>query len=79
MDVAAYRTPTPNMTPQEIDGLTSNTEWTGVPLATLLRETGVKKGAKWFLAEGGDAARLSRSVPMAKRWTTRGRRLRAKW
>jgi sulfane dehydrogenase subunit SoxC len=63
---AAYRTPTPTMTPQEIDGLTSNTEWTGVPLATLLRETGVKKGAKWFLAEGGDAARLSRSIPMAK-------------
>ena len=31
----------PEMTPQQIDGLTSTSEWTGVPLATLFREVGV--------------------------------------
>lgn len=62
----AYRTPKPEMSPQEVDGLTSNTEWTGVPLRTILREVGVKPKATWFLAEGGDAAVLSRSIPVAK-------------
>ena len=62
---AAYRAPKREMTPQEVDGLTSNSEWTGVPVATLLREVGVRD-ATWALAEGGDAAVLSRSVPMEK-------------
>ena len=62
----AYRAPTPEMTPQVVDGLTSNGEWTGVPLSVLLRETGVKPAAKWILAEGGDAAKLSRSIPLEK-------------
>ena len=63
---AAYRAPKPDMTPQAVDGLTSNTEWTGVPLSLLFREVGVKPKATWFLAEGGDAAVLSRSIPVAK-------------
>lgn len=63
---AAYRAPKPDMTPQIVDGLTSNSEWTGVPVSTLLREAGVKATASWVLAEGGDAAVLSRSIPMAK-------------
>ena len=63
---SAYRTPKPTMTPQDVDGLTSNSEWTGVPVATLLREVGVKPRAMWMLAEGNDAARLSRSIPMEK-------------
>jgi sulfane dehydrogenase subunit SoxC len=63
---SAYRTPKPDMTAQQVDGLTSNTEWTGVPLALLLREAGVRAKATWLLAEGGDAAVLSRSVPLAK-------------
>ncbi len=63
---AAYRAPKPEMTPQVVDGLLSTAEWTGVPLATLFREAGVKPGATWFVAEGGDAARLSRSVPVQK-------------
>jgi len=54
------------MTPQDVDGLTSNSEWTGVRVSTLLRETGVRSTAKWVLAEGGDAAMLSRSVPLEK-------------
>ena len=63
---AAYRAPKREMTPQVVDGLTSNSEWTGVPVSTLLREAGVQRGASWVLAEGGDAAVLSRSVPLAK-------------
>lgn len=63
---AAYRTPTPAMTPQQVDGMFSNSEWTGVPVATLFHEVGVKHGAKWFLAEGGDACLLSRSIPVSK-------------
>ena len=63
---AAYRTPKPTMTPQEVDGMTSNSEWTGVPVSQLMREVGAKRGASWVLAEGGDAARMSRSIPMEK-------------
>ncbi len=63
---AGYRAPKRELTPQLIDGMTSNSEWTGVPLATLLREIGAQSTAKWVLAEGGDASVLSRSVPMGK-------------
>ena len=63
---SAYRAPKPEMTPQIVDGMTANSEWTGVPLATLLQEVGAQRGATWFLAEGSDASRLDRSVPMAK-------------
>ena len=47
-------------------GLTSCSEWTGVRLATLLRELGVRNDAKWVLAEGGDGAGLMRSFPIEK-------------
>ncbi len=50
------------LTPQQIDGLLSTSEWTGVPLATLLREVGVRSGATWLLAEGG-----GRGAPGAER------------
>lgn len=63
---SAYRAPKPDMTPQMVDGLTSNCEWTGVPLKTLFKEVGAKAGASWFLAEGADASKLSRSIPMEK-------------
>ncbi len=53
-------------TVQGTHGLTSTSEWTGVPLATLLREAGVRTDAKWLLAEGGDASAMTRSIPMAK-------------
>ena len=52
--------------PHLVCGLTSQSEWTGVPLATLLREAGVRRGASWILAEGSDAAVMSRSIPMQK-------------
>lgn len=63
---AAYRAMSPHTTPQQIDGLTSTSEWGGVPLATLLREVGVRPAARWLLAEGGDAALMTRSIPLAK-------------
>ncbi len=47
-------------------GLISSAEWTGVPLKLLLNEAGVRKGAKWLLAEGADAAGLARSFPLDK-------------
>lgn len=62
----AYRAPKPELTPQDVDGMTSNSEWTGVLASLLLREAGVQPGASWVLAEGGDAAVLSRSVPLDK-------------
>ena len=65
---SSYRASQPNLSPQLVDGLTSTSEWTGVPLATLLREVGVKPGATWFLAEGEDAALMARSIPIAKAW-----------
>jgi sulfane dehydrogenase subunit SoxC len=63
---AAFRAPKPDLTPQKVSGMISNTEWTGVPLATVFREVGVKPEAAWFLAEGGDACLMTRSVPMEK-------------
>ena len=62
----AFKGSRPDLSPQNIDGLLCNAEWTGVSLKTLLAEVGVKSGAEWALAEGGDAALMSRSVPMAK-------------
>ncbi|MBI2724750.1 MAG: sulfite dehydrogenase [Polaromonas sp.] len=51
---------------QALHGLISCAEWTGVRLSTLLDEAGVDSTAKWILAEGADAAGMSRSVPLAK-------------
>jgi sulfane dehydrogenase subunit SoxC len=56
----------PQFTAQGIHGLVSCSEWTGVPLAMLLTEAGIEAGADWLLAEGADAAAMSRSVPLAK-------------
>jgi len=49
-----------------IHGLISNSEWTGIPLALLLDEAGLKPKAKWIVAEAGDAAAMNRSIPMEK-------------
>lgn len=56
------------ITPQDICGLTSQSEWTGVMLSTLFREVGVNPKASWFLAEGSDAAVMTRSIPVSKGW-----------
>jgi sulfane dehydrogenase subunit SoxC len=60
------RTAGPETTPGMLAGLTSTSEWTGVRLSTLLGEVGVRSGARWLLAEGADAAVLTRSVPIEK-------------
>jgi sulfane dehydrogenase subunit SoxC len=49
-----------------IHGLMSCSEWTGVPLSILMDEAGVDRRAAWVLAEGADAAAMSRSVPLEK-------------
>jgi len=63
---ALYQPAPPNLTAGETHGLVSCSEWTGVPLRLLLEEAGVDRSAPWMLAEGGDAAAMSRSIPMAK-------------
>jgi sulfane dehydrogenase subunit SoxC len=63
---AAWVNPAADMTPQRTDGMTSNSEWTGVPVSTLFREAGARSTASWFLAEGADACLMTRSIPMEK-------------
>ena len=53
-------------TVQGTHGLTSTSEWTGVRLSTVLRMVGVQDSAAWILAEGSDAAVMTRSVPIDK-------------
>jgi len=53
-------------TVQQLHGLVSCAEWTGVRLSTLFDEAGVDPNAKWVIAEGADTAALDRSVPLAK-------------
>lgn len=53
-----------DVTVQDTHGLTSNSEWTGGKLSTLLEAVGARRGATWMLAEGSDASGLNRSVPL---------------
>jgi sulfane dehydrogenase subunit SoxC len=61
-----YGATPPALRAGELHGLVSCSEWTGVPLRLLLEEAGADPAASWLLAEGADAAAMSRSVPMAK-------------
>lgn len=56
----------PGITPQRSHGLLSCSEWTGVPLRILLDQVKLKRGARWVLAEGSDAGRMARSIPLEK-------------
>ena len=49
-----------------IHALLSVSEWGGVPLAVLLDEAGLAPAGKWIVADGADAAVMSRSVPLEK-------------
>jgi sulfane dehydrogenase subunit SoxC len=51
---------------QRSHGLTSCSEWTGVWLSALLRECSVTPAGTWIFAEGADAARVARSIPIEK-------------
>ncbi len=53
-----------DLTVQQLHGLTSTSEWTGIKLSTLLEAAEIQREATWMLAEGGDAAALARSVPL---------------
>lgn len=62
---AAWRAPA-GRTIQQTHGLLACCEWTGVLLSTVLEEAGVDPRARWILAEGADAAAMTRSIPVAK-------------
>jgi sulfane dehydrogenase subunit SoxC len=51
---------------QRSHGMAACSEWTGVPLSILLAEAGVRPGASWLVAEGADACRMARSIPLKK-------------
>ncbi|MBO4225418.1 sulfite dehydrogenase [Bradyrhizobium neotropicale] len=53
-------------TASDLVGLVSCAEWTGVMLKDLLNEAGLQKEAKWLVAEGADAAAMTRSIPIEK-------------
>ena len=53
-------------TASDLVGLVSCSEWTGVRLATVLQEAGLRPEARWVVAEGADAAALTRSIPVEK-------------
>lgn len=51
---------------QYTHGMVHCVMYTGVTLKTLLDEAGLKSKAKWLLLEGGDAAAMTRSLPLQK-------------
>lgn len=53
-------------TASDLVGLLSCAEWTGISLRLVLQEAGLKPEAKWIIAEGADAAALTRSIPIEK-------------
>jgi sulfane dehydrogenase subunit SoxC len=53
-------------TASDLVGLLSCAEWTGVSLKLVLQEAGLQPNAKWVVAEGADAAALTRSIPVEK-------------
>ena len=56
----------PQPDPQKSAGLFSCSEWTGVPLSSLLKAARLKPQAKWIVAEGADACMMARSIPIDK-------------
>jgi len=47
-------------------GFMSCAEWTGVYIKDILRDLGLKKEARWMLAEGGDSSHMGRTIPVDK-------------
>ena len=54
----------PALTAQDLYGMVSTHEWTGVPLAYLVSLVGKSADSSWMLAEGGDASGMARSIPL---------------
>ena len=57
----------PELTPQQIDGMVSTSEWTGTTLASLWDLVGPGSEATWFHAESYDDE-WTGSIPMSERW-----------
>jgi sulfane dehydrogenase subunit SoxC len=53
-------------TASDLVGLLSCAEWTGVSLKLVLQEAGLQPDARWVIAEGADAAAMTRSIPLEK-------------
>ena len=51
---------------QYTHGMVHCVEYTGIPLRLLLEEAGLRPNARWLLAEGADAAAMTRSLPLEK-------------
>lgn len=66
IECAGNRSNSRMTTVQETHGMTSNAEWTGVLLSTLLKEAGVHAGADWIVAEGVEEVKGASSLPMTK-------------
>ena len=64
---------------QYIWGMTSCSEWTGVPLSVLLNEAGVQKEASWLVSEGADPGQVYSHPTAGKGHGRRDRGLRPKW
>ncbi len=58
---------TPELTPQQIDGMVSTSEWTGTMLASLWDVVRPTAEATWFYVEGHDGD-WTGSIPMSDRW-----------
>jgi len=56
----------PQILSSMIHGRVACAEWTGIKLSVLLDEAGIDPRGKWILAEGADAAAMSRSIPLDK-------------
>ena len=57
----------PELTPQQVDGMVSTSEWTGTTLASVWDVVRPKAEATWFFVEGHDGG-WTGSVPMSDRW-----------
>jgi len=66
IECAGNRSNRRHTTVQETHGMTSNAEWTGVLLSTLLEEAGVQDDADWIVAEGVEEVKGASSIPMTK-------------
>jgi sulfane dehydrogenase subunit SoxC len=66
LECSGNRAKPTDKTVQQSHGLTSCSEWTGVPLSLLLKEAGVQNGASFFIAEGAETVKGAVSLPIAK-------------
>ena len=51
---------------QQVHGKTACSEWTGVLLSVLLKESGVQQSGRWVVVEGADPGKYTKSIPIEK-------------